>query len=84
VYELNNAAATLAREAADGSMERDPASRASRGRARADQQDRVHPPESTIRAPQHLFDELVAAYGEALKGLADGGADLILSDHLHT
>src|SRR6267154_2084682 len=24
------------------------------------------------------FDELVAAYGEALKGLADGGADLIL------
>jgi len=28
--------------------------------------------------PHIYFDELVRAYGEALKGLADGGADLIL------
>jgi len=80
VYDLNHEAARLAREAADRSMERDP------GRPRfvagvlgptnktASISPEVNDP--GFRAIQ--FDELVRAYAEALEGLADGGADLIL------
>jgi len=80
VYDLNHNAARLAREAADRSMERDP------GRPRfvagvlgpTNKTASISPDvnDPGFRAIQ--FDELVTAYGEALEGLADGGADLIL------
>ncbi|HZE11175.1 MAG TPA: homocysteine S-methyltransferase family protein, partial [Burkholderiales bacterium] len=80
VYELNHAAATLAREAADRSMERDP------GKPRfvagvlgpTNKTASISPEVNDPGFRNIYFDELVAAYGEALKGLADGGADLIL------
>src|SRR6266850_2033001 len=80
VYELNHAAATLAREAADRSMERDP------GKPRfvagvlgpTNKTASISPEVNDTGFRNIYFDELVAAYGEALKGLADGGADLIL------
>ncbi len=80
VYELNHAAAGLAREAADRSMERDP------GRPRfvagvlgpTNKTASISPEVNDPGFRNIYFDELVAAYGEALAGLADGGADLIL------
>src|SRR6266852_3279483 len=80
VYELNHAAATLAREAADRSMERDP------GKPRfvagvlgpTNKTASISPEVNDPGFRNIYFDELVGAYGEALKGLADGGADLIL------
>jgi 5-methyltetrahydrofolate--homocysteine methyltransferase len=80
VYELNHAAAKLAREAADRSMERDP------GKPRfvagvlgpTNKTASISPEVNDPGFRNIYFDELVAAYGEALKGLADGGADLIL------
>src|SRR5258708_1356033 len=80
VNELNHAAATLAREAADRSMERDP------GKPRfvagvlgpTNKTASISPEVNDPGFRNIYFDELVGAYGEALKGLADGGADLIL------
>jgi len=80
VYELNHAAATLAREAADRSMERDP------GKPRfvagvlgpTNKTASISPEVNDPGFRNIYFDELVVAYGEALKGLADGGSDLIL------
>src|SRR5260370_27149585 len=80
VYELNHAAAALAREAADRSMERDP------GKPRfvagvlgpTNKTASISPEVNDPGFRNIYFDELVGAYGEALKGLADGGADLIL------
>src|SRR6266850_1498506 len=80
VYELNHAAAALAREAADRSMERDP------GKPRfvagvlgpTNKTASISPEVNDPGFRNIYFDELVAAYNEALGGLADGGADLIL------
>src|SRR5712692_6955139 len=80
VYELNHVAAELAREAADRCMERDP------GKPRfvagvlgpTNKTASISPEVNDPGFRNIYFDELVGAYGEALKGLADGGADLIL------
>src|SRR2546427_212338 len=80
VYELNHAAAELAREAADRSMERDP------GKPRfvagvlgpTNKTASISPEVNDPGFRNIYFDELVQVYGEALKGLVDGGADLIL------
>jgi len=80
VYELNHAAAKLAREAADEHVDREPV------RARfvagvlgpTNKTASISPEVNDPGFRNIYFDELVAAYGEALAGLADGGADLIL------
>ena len=80
VYELNHAAAKLAREAAERFTERDP------GKPRfvagvlgpTNKTASISPEVNDPGFRNIYFDELVAAYGEALAGLADGGADLIL------
>src|SRR5438552_1523472 len=80
VYELNHAAARLAREAAERFAERDP------GKPRfvagvlgpTNKTASISPEVNDPGFRNIYFDELVAAYGEALAGLADGGADLIL------
>src|SRR5438034_246861 len=80
VYELNHAAARLAREAAERFTDRDP------GRPRfvagvlgpTNKTASISPEVNDPGFRNIYFDELVAAYGEALAGLADGGADLIL------
>ncbi len=80
VYELNHAAAKLAREAADECMARDP----DRPRFVAGllgpttKTTSLSPDVNDPGFRSIYFDELVQAYGEALKGLVDGGADLIL------
>ena len=79
-YELNHAAAAIARGAADRASDADP--RRSRfvagvlgptNKTASISPDVNDPGFRSIR-----FDELVKSYGEALEGLADGGADLIL------
>src|SRR3989475_11033530 len=80
VYELNHAAAELAREAADRCMERDP------GKPRfvagvlgpTNKTASISPEVNDPGFRNIYFDELLQVYGEALKGLVDGGADLIL------
>jgi 5-methyltetrahydrofolate--homocysteine methyltransferase len=80
VYELNHAAAKLAREAADECVDRDP------GRPRfvagvlgpTNKTASLSPDVNDPGFRNIYFDELVQAYREALKGLVDGGADLIL------
>src|SRR3989440_5545352 len=80
VYELNHAAARLAREAAERFSERGP------GKPRfvagvlgpTNKTASISPEVNDPGFRNIYFDELVAAYGEALAGLADGGADLIL------
>src|ERR1700704_2599073 len=80
VYELNHAAAKLAREAADEHMDRDPVEpRFVAGVLGPTNKTASISPEVNDPGFRNIyFDELVAAYGEALAGLADGGADLIL------
>jgi len=79
-YELNRAAARLARDAADEWQKRD----RSRPRFVAGA---LGPTTKTASISPDVndpgfrnigFDALVAAYGDALRGLIDGGADLIL------
>jgi 5-methyltetrahydrofolate--homocysteine methyltransferase len=79
-YELNHAAATIARGAADRASDADP--RRPRfvagvlgptNKTASISPDVNDPGFRSIR-----FDDLVKSYGEALEGLADGGADLIL------
>jgi 5-methyltetrahydrofolate--homocysteine methyltransferase len=80
VYELNHAAALIAREAADRASDHDP------GRPRfvagvlgpTNKTASISPDVNDPGFRNIHFDELVAAYGEALQGLADGGADIIL------
>ncbi len=80
VYELNHAAAKLARQAADERMERDP------GKPRfvagvlgpTNKTASLSPDVNDPGFRNIYFDELVQVYGEALKGLVDGGSDLIL------
>jgi 5-methyltetrahydrofolate--homocysteine methyltransferase len=79
-YELNQAAARIAREAADRASDRDP------GRPRfvagvlgpTNKTASISPDVNDPGFRNIRFDELAGAYGEALAGLADGGADIIL------
>ncbi len=80
VYELNLASARLAREVADEFERRDPnAPRFVAGvlgptnRTASLSPDVNDPGFRNVR-----FDDLVATYGEAIRGLVDGGADLLL------
>ncbi len=79
VYELNRASARLAREVADDFEVRFGAPRYVAGvlgptnRTASLSPDVNDPGFRSVR-----FDELVAAYSEALRGLLDGGADLLL------
>ncbi len=79
-YELNHAAARIARGAADRASERDPAKpRFVAGVLGPTNKTASISPDVNDPGFRNIrFDELVAAYGEALGGLADGGADLIL------
>ena len=80
VYELNHAAALIAREAADRASDRDPAKpRFVAGVLGPTNKTASISPDVNDPGFRNIhFDELVAAYGEALQGLADGGADIIL------
>ena len=79
-YELNQAAARIARESADRASDTDP------GRPRfvagvlgpTNKTTSISPDVNDPGFRNVGFDELVGAYGEALAGLADGGADIIL------
>jgi 5-methyltetrahydrofolate--homocysteine methyltransferase len=79
-YELNVAAARIARSAADAATARDP----SRPRFVAGS---IGPLPKTLSVATHVddpgardvvFDEVHAAYAEQVRGLVDGGADLLL------
>src|SRR5262245_39687142 len=79
-YELNHEAARIARAAADRYTDADPAKPrfvagvlGPTNKTASISPDVNDPGFRAIR-----FDELVSAYGEALAGLADGGADIIL------
>ena len=80
VYELNHAAATLAREAADEFERRDPETpRFVAGALGPTNRTASISPDVNDPASRNIsFDELVEAYGEAARGLLDGGADLLL------
>jgi 5-methyltetrahydrofolate--homocysteine methyltransferase len=80
VYELNLAAARLAREVADGFERRAPESPryvagvlGPTNRTASLSPDVNDPGFRNVR-----FDDLVETYGEAIRGLLDGGADLLL------
>src|SRR4051794_6893076 len=80
VYELNRAAATLAREAADEFERRDPESpRYVAGALGPTNRTASMSPDVNDPASRNIsFDALVETYGEAARGLLDGGADLLL------
>jgi 5-methyltetrahydrofolate--homocysteine methyltransferase len=80
VYELNHAGARLAREAADRFAESDPDKpRFVAGVLGPTNKTASLSPDVNDPGFRNIyFDELVEVYGEALKGLVDGGADLIL------
>jgi 5-methyltetrahydrofolate--homocysteine methyltransferase len=79
-YELNHAAARIAREAAERFSHRDPARpRFVAGVLGPTSKTASISPDVNDPGFRNIrFDELVAAYSDALAGLADGGADLIL------
>src|SRR4249920_2857806 len=79
-YELNHAAAKIAREAADRASDRDSAKpRFVAGVLGPTNKTASISPDVNDPGFRNIrFDELVKAYAEALAGLADGGADLIL------
>ena len=80
VYAINHAAARIAREAADAWTARTP----DRPRFVAgamgptNRTASISPDVNDPGARNVTYDELVATYGEAVAGLAEGGADLIL------
>ncbi|HEU5305377.1 MAG TPA: methionine synthase [Gemmatimonadales bacterium] len=80
VYELNYAAARLARDAADEFEERAPeVPRYVAGVLGPTNRTASLSPDVNDPGFRNVsFDELVAAYGEAIRGLLDGGADLLL------
>ncbi|MBW8839217.1 MAG: homocysteine S-methyltransferase family protein, partial [Gemmatimonadetes bacterium] len=80
VYELNRAAATLAREAADEFERRHPESpRYVAGALGPTNRTASMSPDVNDPASRNIsFDALVETYGEAAGGLLDGGADLLL------
>jgi 5-methyltetrahydrofolate--homocysteine methyltransferase len=80
VYELNHAAATLAREAADEFERRDPDTpRFVAGALGPTNRTASISPDVNDPASRNItFDALVETYAEAARGLLDGGADLLL------
>ena len=80
VYELNVAAARLARDAADEWSAKTPAKpRFVAGVLGPTNKTASISPDVNDPGYRNIsFDELVSAYGEALRGLVDGGADIIL------
>ncbi|MBI4182544.1 MAG: methionine synthase [Proteobacteria bacterium] len=79
-YELNLAAARIAREAADAMTARTPARpRFVAGAIGPTNRTASLSPDVNNPGFRNVtFDELVAAYGEAVRGLVDGGVDLLL------
>ena len=79
-YELNHAAARIAREAADRFADKDPTrARFVAGVLGPTNKTASLSPEVNDPGFRNIhFDELEQAYAEALRGLVDGGADLIL------
>jgi 5-methyltetrahydrofolate--homocysteine methyltransferase len=80
VYELNHAAATLAREAANELERRDPDTpRFVAGALGPTNRTASISPEVNDPASRNItFDALVETYADAARGLLDGGADLLL------
>jgi 5-methyltetrahydrofolate--homocysteine methyltransferase len=80
VYELNRAAAALAREAADEFERRDPDTpRFVAGALGPTNRTASLSPDVNDPASRNItFDALVETYAEAARGLLDGGADLLL------
>jgi 5-methyltetrahydrofolate--homocysteine methyltransferase len=80
VYELNRAAATLAREAADEFERRDPDTpRFVAGALGPTNRTASLSPDVNDPASRNItFDALAETYAEAARGLLDGGADLLL------
>ncbi|MBA2441083.1 MAG: methionine synthase [Rubrobacter sp.] len=79
-YELNYEAARIAREAADGYVEKTPESpRFVAGALGPTNRTASISPDVNDPGKRNVtFDELAAAYKEAAKGLVEGGADLLL------
>ena len=79
-YELNRAGATLAREAADAAMRADP-KRACFVAGAIGPTNRTASISPDVNNPGFRavsFDDLAATYADAVRGLVDGGADVIL------
>ena len=79
-YEMNLAAARLAREAADAATARRRTGRASSPApsARPTARPRSRPTSITRATARSTFDQLVEAYPEQARGLIEGGVDLLL------
>ncbi len=77
-YELNVAAATLAREAADELTTADRPRYVAGSLGPTSKTASISPDVNDPGARNVTFDELVAAYLEEARGLVDGGADLLL------
>ncbi len=77
-YELNVAAATLAREAADEVTTADRPRYVAGSLGPTSKTASISPDVNDPGARNVTFDELVAAYHEEARGLVDGGADLLL------
>ena len=78
-YELNQAGATLAREAAAAAEKEDGRRRFVAGAlGPTNRTASISPDVSNPGFRAISFDQLRAAYGEQIKGLIDGGADLLL------
>ncbi len=77
-YELNVAAATLAREAADEVTTPDRPRYVAGSLGPTSKTASISPDVNDPGARNVTFDELVAAYLEEARGLVDGGADLLL------
>jgi 5-methyltetrahydrofolate--homocysteine methyltransferase len=79
VYELNRASALLAREAADDFERRGPDPRFVAGvLGPTNRTASLSPDVNDPGFRNVLFDDLVATYADAARGLLDGGADLLL------
>jgi 5-methyltetrahydrofolate--homocysteine methyltransferase len=80
VYDLNLAGATVARKAVEAAMRRDPA-RPRFVAGAVGPTNRTASLSPDVNNPAFravMFDELVAAYAEQVRGLMDGGVDLLL------
>jgi 5-methyltetrahydrofolate--homocysteine methyltransferase len=80
VYEINFAAARIAREACDAWTARTPAKPrfVAGALGPTNRTASISPDVNDPGARNVTFDELVATYGEAVAGLAEGGADLLM------
>ena len=77
-YEMNVAAARIAREAADAHSRADKPRYVAGALGPTPRTASISPDVNDPGARNVTFDELVAAYGEQARGLLDGGADLLL------